>query len=266
MPGPPVDLAGKKHFRATILRIERVGVRGARYWRCRCTCGAEYVKSEGELINRIGRSCGKCENAKAHIPVGVVLRAEARARGDASYDPRVPCKHGHLARRLVQYNQCVACIGARARQWVRDNPERSKELQNRAWKRISGDPVKQEKARSARQAYRGANPEKTSAWARAFYERHRTKVLGWNSARRARMAVPPWADLDAIDVFYDQAMRLTLETGVLHEVDHIIPLNGKTVSGLHVHWNLRVTTQSENAGKRNKWRQEDGIVPATKAE
>ena len=99
MPGPPVDLAGKKHFRATILRIERVGVRGARYWRCRCTCGAEYVKSEGELINRIGRSCGKCENAKAHIPVGVVLRAEARARGDASYDPRVPCKHGHLARR-----------------------------------------------------------------------------------------------------------------------------------------------------------------------
>ena len=39
-------------------------------------------------------------------------------------------------------------------------------------------------------------------------------MLGWNSARRARMAVPPWADLDAIDVFYDQAMRLTLETGV----------------------------------------------------
>ena len=39
----------------------------------------------------------------------------------------------------------------------------------------------------------------------------------------------------------------------MHHVDHIIPLQGAIVSGLHVEGNLRVITATENMIKRNRY-------------
>ena len=51
---------------------------------------------------------------------------------------------------------------------------------------------------------------------------------------------------------YVQARRLTKITGERYVVDHIVPLRGDEVCGLHVPWNLRVITQEENLKKSNK--------------
>lgn len=64
--------------------------------------------------------------------------------------------------------------------------------------------------------------------------------------------VPPWLTDEhwkQISAFYVEARRLTEETGIVHHVDHIHPLRGKTVSGLHVPWNLQILTAADNMKK-----------------
>ena len=66
-----------------------------------------------------------------------------------------------------------------------------------------------------------------------------------------RQRTPVWADRSAIRIFYIEARNLTLQTGVKHHVDHIIPLRGKHVSGLHIESNLQVIPATANIKKRN---------------
>lgn len=65
-------------------------------------------------------------------------------------------------------------------------------------------------------------------------------------------ATPPWltkSDNDQIKAVYLAAAELTKNTGIPHDVDHIVPLQGKTVCGLHVAWNLRPIPASANRAK-----------------
>ena len=67
------------------------------------------------------------------------------------------------------------------------------------------------------------------------------------------LATPPWADMQAIEAIYDDAARLTWETGRPHVVDHIVPLNHPRVCGLHVLANLQVLPAKVNGAKSNTW-------------
>ena len=74
-----------------------------------------------------------------------------------------------------------------------------------------------------------------------------------NGKRRAIKikAQPEWANHEAIALIYKQASYVSLRTGVPHEVDHDIPLQGKYVCGLHVETNLKIIPMSENRKKSN---------------
>lgn len=69
---------------------------------------------------------------------------------------------------------------------------------------------------------------------------------------RKKLRTPPWADLELIAKVYEAAQLKTQETGIAHHVDHIYPMNGALVSGLHVHSNLRVIPAHENLRKGSK--------------
>ena len=82
----------------------------------------------------------------------------------------------------------------------------------------------------------------------------RAALVRFHAARR-RVAklkrTPPWANQDAIRMVYLKAREMTAQTGMQHHVDHIIPLQGVLVSGLHVETNLQVLPWRENIQKRN---------------
>ena len=80
------------------------------------------------------------------------------------------------------------------------------------------------------------------------------KTISNTTARKKyiRQATPPWADRVKIDRKYLQSEAKTLLTGDKHNVDHIIPLRGKNVCGLHVETNLRVITATDNMAKGNR--------------
>ena len=73
--------------------------------------------------------------------------------------------------------------------------------------------------------------------------------------RAVTRATPPWLDdwdRDYIVLVYDLARQITKQTGIKHHVDHVIPLRGKNVCGLHADWNLQILPATENAKKGNK--------------
>ncbi len=78
-----------------------------------------------------------------------------------------------------------------------------------------------------------------------------SRMHGMRRRRHERQAMPVWADRKAIADMYREARRITRETGVLHVVDHIVPLRGKIVSGLHWHMNMQVIEWLPNAQKGN---------------
>jgi hypothetical protein len=79
--------------------------------------------------------------------------------------------------------------------------------------------------------------------------------------KKIRIATPPWVDRSQILLIYEASVRATRETGIPHHVDHIVPLAGKNVCGLHVPWNLRAIPASENLSKGNSLDADRPLLP-----
>jgi 5-methylcytosine-specific restriction endonuclease McrA len=67
-------------------------------------------------------------------------------------------------------------------------------------------------------------------------------------------ASPSWLTADHLNEIrsvYNESKKLEEFDGIQRHVDHIVPLQGETVSGLHVPWNLQILTKTENLKKKN---------------
>ena len=75
----------------------------------------------------------------------------------------------------------------------------------------------------------------------------------WSRTRKQSVKdrTPIWSDTKAIRDIYLTCAEMTLSTGIPYEVDHVIPLHGKNVSGFHVEGNLAIISREDNASKSN---------------
>ena len=120
---------------------------------------------------------------------------------------------------------------------------------NRKWHSANKD-----RHRELTQKWYAENKEQHLANSKVWYESNKHRKLETTTAREKRcvLATPTWADRELIKELYELARKLTNQTGIPHEVDHVVPLQGKNVSGLHCPDNLQVITQEENRRKANK--------------
>ena len=125
-----------------------------------------------------------------------------------------------------------------------------------AWREANLERAKHNSRKSAAKwltENRNKVTERASTWNRA--NKSRRSAINKHNKLKRKFGTVPWADREAIKsiyVFRDFIDYLTF--GLIgYDVDHIIPLNGKTVCGLHVGNNLTVARSSYNRKKGNKF-------------
>lgn len=187
---------------------------------------------------------------------------EAKAGGMTRYFTGKPCPRGHIAERLVSTRSCSVCASERKKAWNDNNPEK-RNAQKRAWRSAN-----LEKARALNLAnqkkHRAAANARNQRYAETHREQLRTKNAAYDKAnphlcaakqarRRAALlrATPPWAEHEAINGMYWLA-SVFRSTGLDTNVDHVIPLQGRNVCGLHVADNLQLLNGEQNRVKSNK--------------
>jgi len=182
------------------------------------------------------KRCWKCQNEKELAAFGRDTR-----RSDGLNPKCKECVNLDSAayRSANPGKRQATCAAYRAA-----NPEKCRAAQQ-AW--YSKDKVR---ARAVKRIWAAINDEASRAIKRRWREKNPFASTLYK--QRLRCAMPPWADADAILAVYADAKRLTLETGVPHEVDHFYPLKGRNVSGLHVHTNLRAIPKDINRAKSNR--------------
>lgn len=183
-------------------------------------------------------------------------REEAKKSGSKYYFTGQPCKHGHIAARKTK-GACIECLKV---EWSIGNKTRADYFREYN-KREDTKDRKNEWYQENREAVIAAAATRPLHVKREYQKTWKEKNVVWVRAdtkarrRKHRDATPPWISRQQkadIRQLYQIAITMTKTTGEQYVVDHIVPLRGEDVCGLHVPWNLRVITQEENLKKSNK--------------
>lgn len=182
------------------------------------------------------KTCSACKVSK---PMDSFATSRSTADGKA-YKCRACCKlykdgrkEWNAVLRRASYEKNKEAEKASSLAYYRSNRE-SRIAKHRAYMQATADQQRQ---------WREDNKHLSQANVRRYREALRQRVPIWMTEKQLLL----------INGLYELAAQIREETGEMYHVDHIYPLRGEKVSGLHVFENLQIILGSENASKGNSY-------------
>jgi len=168
----------------------------------------------------------------------VTRRKDAIAAGSVKYFTGRPCKRNHISKRWSCNGRCVECSTLPANKRQKSGYDALRYRQNRI--------IAKKRANNYYKKNKQGCIERIKRWQKDNWESVLSNKRFYCSQRRRHIKeqTPSWANLDEIKDFYRNCPK------GMH-VDHVIPLRGKNVRGLHVIDNLQYLSASENYRKHN---------------
>ena len=173
-------------------------------------------------------------------------KLDAIVAGDKKYQG-VPCKHGHSGVRFVVNADCVDCAMGRQKTAARKKyliAYRQTSAKLKTYQTAYHKQYEQrEDVKAKRSAYRKLHPELNAARTQKYHASKQNRIPSWLGDD----------ELWIIEQAYELAALRTKLFGFSWHVDHVIPLQGKLVSGLHTPYNLQVIPGRDNMSKSNRF-------------
>lgn len=218
----------------------------------------------------------------------LVSRQQAKSEGLTHYYTGKPCKYGHITYRYVADWKCAECAKREARHHYQNNKEKcmiaarqryhDNAEEKKAYNRRYVEENK-EKVSVARREYRQKNKDsireymrrwrkdnsqhvrdymdqwrkQNPEWDHEYYKSNQSYYYAKLAERRAKLLQRTIkCKEDEINAIYAEA-ALMRKTGEDVHVDHICPLQGDLISGLHCPNNLQIISAYKNTSKGNKF-------------
>lgn len=185
----------------------------------------------------------------------IITRKEAILLNFKYYFTGIPCKYGHIDKKSVSKSYCNSCLNQSIKKWQANNRDKVNNIIKKYKNTEKGKlKIKERNLKNKeinklkRKEYKLRNKEKIKIY-NHNYNKDNKQLVNFKTQRyraRKKKALPKWADIVKIKKIY-----LNCPEG--YEVDHIIPIKGKLICGLHVHNNLQYLIASENRSKGNNF-------------